>query len=228
MLQKNNFFMVLKRVISILLFFLIFKANSQTDTLAGKVPLSLSYYGNMLVNKGFKLSGDWICFEIKKTKIKKKRTKVLYKGLYVTPNLFYYKHIKSHDGLQIGLDLLWRRTNSKGWFRELGSGIGYFRIYNVGETYTINSSSTSIIRHRYKSRGYFTENFSFATGRKIQIQEKSSISPFLRFNTGFLYNYNSNFLVNLSLELGIRFVLSSNPNRGEHLKIEKIKENKGK
>ena len=227
-LQKNNFIMVLKRVISILLFFLIFKANSQTDTLVSKVPLSLSYYGNMLVNTGFKLSGDLICFEIKKIKIKKKRTKVLYKGLYLTPNLYYYKHIKSHDGLQIGLDLLWRRANSKGWFREIGSGYGYMRIYNVGETYTINSDGTAVSSYQYKSRGYFTENFSFATGRKIQIQEKSSITPFLRFNTGFVYNYNSSILINLSLELGVRFVLSSNPNRGEYLKIEKIKEKKRK
>ena len=227
-LQDDNFIMVLKRIITILLLVFALKANSQTDTLESKVPLSFSYYGNMLVNKGFKLSGDWICLEIKKTKIKKKRTKVLYKGLYVTPNLFYYKHIKSHDGLQIGLDLLWRRSNSKGWYRELGSGYGYMRIYNVGETYTINSDGTSIISHKYKSRGYFTENFSFAIGRKIQLQKNSSLSPFLRLNTGFVYSYNSSILVNLSLELGVRFVLSSNPNRGEYLKIEKIKEKKRK
>ncbi len=220
--------MVLKRVLSILLFFFIFKVNSQIDTTVSKVPLSFSYYGNMLVNTGLKLSGDWICLEIKKTKIKKKGKKILYKGLYIAPNLFYYEHIKSHDGLQVGLDLLWRRANSKGWFRELGSGCGYMRIYNVGETYTINSDGTSIISHKYKSRGYFTENFSFATGRKINLQNSSLVTPFLRLNTGFVYNYNSSILINLSLELGVRFVLSSNPNRGEYLKIEKIKEKKRK
>jgi len=218
-LKKNIFFVILCLGQVVL---------SQEDSLTDKVPFSVAYYGNTLVHKGLKLSVDWIWLEIKKTKIRKKGKKSIRKRLYTTPNLYYYKHIKSHDGLHLGLDILWRRSNSKGWFREVGSGYGYLRIYNVGDTYSLNSDGTSVINHKYKSRGYFTENFSFSTGRKIQLQNNSFFTPFLRLNTGLVHDYNSGFIVNTSLELGVRFVLAFNPDRGKYLKIEKIKDKKRK
>ena len=201
---------------------------SQEDTLTGKVPFSVAYYGNTLIHKGVKLSADWIWLEIKKTKIRKKGKKSVLKRLYTTPNFYYYKHIKSHDGLQLGLDILWRRSNSKGWFREVGSGYGYLRIYNVGDTYTVNADQNSVVNQKYASRGYFTVNSSFATGRKIQLQNSSYLTPFLRLNAGFVMNYNSSFLLNTSLEFGVRFALGFNPKRGKYLIIEKTKDKQRK
>lgn len=197
---------------------------AQEDTLRGKVPFSVSYYGNTLVHKGLKLSADWILLEIKKTKIKKKRQKVVRKRIYTTPNIYYYKHVKSHDALQLGLDVLSRRSNHKGWFREVGSGYGYLRIYNVGDTYTANADQNSVANQKYASRGYFTVNSSFATGRKIKLQRSLYLIPFLRLNAGVIMNYNSSFLLNTSLELGVRFALGFNPKRGKYRKIEKIKD----
>jgi len=43
-----------------------------------------------------------------------------------------------------------------------------------------------------------------------------------------VHDYNSGFIVNTSLELGVRFVLAFNPERGKYLKIEKIKDKKRK
>ena len=217
-----------KKIIFFILLSLGQMGYAQEDTLRSKVPFSVSYYGNTLVHKGFKLSADWILLEIKKTKIKKKGQKVVRKRIYTTPNIYYYKHVKSHDALQLGLDVLWRRSNHKGWFREVGSGYGYLRIYNVGDTYTVNADQNSVVNQKYASRGYFTVNSSFTTGRKIQLQNSSYLTPFLRLNTGFVMNYNSSFLLNTSLEFGVRFALGFNPKRGKYLIIEKTKDKQRK
>ena len=55
-----------KKIIFFILLSLGQMVYAQEDTLRGKVPFSVSYYGNTLVHKGFKLSADWILLEIKK------------------------------------------------------------------------------------------------------------------------------------------------------------------
>ena len=116
-----------------------------------------------------------------------------------------------------------RRLNKKGWFSEVGFGCGYLRVYNVGETYTVSENPNLIVKQKYASRGYFAVNSSFSTGRRINLNSGSYVTPFLRLNEGVVMNYNSSFLFNISLETGLRFTFSKNPNRGKYRKIEKIK-----
>ena len=102
------------------------------------------------------------------------------------------------------------------------------RIYNAGDTYIVNFDQNSVVNQKYASRGYFTVNSSFAAGRKIQLQNSSYLTPFLRLNAGFVMNYNSSFILNTSLEFGVRFAFSYNPKRGKYLIIEKTKDKQRK
>ena len=209
-------------VATFLLLFQLGKAQEE-ETILPKIPLSVSYYGNTIVHEGFKVSADWIWLGIEKTKHKKKKTKVINKGLYTTPYLSYYRHGRSHTGLQLGFDLLWRRSNPKGWFREVGYGFGYLRKYNLGKTYEVASDGSVGEAKNLASYGYATQTLCFATGKRINFQNNSSLTPFIRMNIDGVGNYNATAILNTSLEVGCRFILPFNPERGRYKIIKKTK-----
>lgn len=217
---KISYRLYIKVVFLGLFFCLIQKVNANNRSVSG-VPFSVSYYGNSLVNPGLKLSADFIWIEFSKLKTKKNgKVKNTRKKLSTTPYLSYYKHHQSHQGFQLGTDILWRRINNKGWYREIGFGLGYLQRHNLGDTWEVNNGMSEKLKGAY--RGYFTETFSFAKGKLISIEGKGDIIPFLRFNTDFISNYNSFTLPVLSIELGVRFTPSFSPKRG-HRVVEKIK-----
>ena len=219
---KMSYILCRKVVFLSLLFCVIQKVNANNRSVSG-VPFSVSYYGNSLVNPGLKLSADFIWIEFSKLKTKKNgKVKNTSKKLLTTPYLSFYRHHRSHQGFQLGTDVLWRRINNKGWYREIGLGLGYLQRHNLGDTWEVNNGTLENLKGAY--RGYFSQTFSLAKGKLISIEGKGDVIPFLRFNADFISNYNSFSIPVLSIELGVRFTPSFSPNRGHRL-IEKTNKN---
>lgn len=208
-----------------LLAFILFlqKANALNSTSRLGIPFSISYYGNSIVHPGFKMSADFIWFEFLKSKVQKNgNVKSSKKTLITTPYFSFYHHARSHQGFQLGTDILWRRTNGKGWFREFGLGLGYLNRQNLGDTWDVKNGVVQNLKGAY--RGYFIQSFSLSKGKHILRKSGGHVIPFLRFNTDFINNYNSSVIPILSLEVGIRLIPSFSPLRRYRV-IEKIKKN---
>lgn len=203
----------------------LFSSSYGQDDKGGRVPLSVSYYGNTFIHEGIKLSADWMWLEIQKSKGKK--DKEIRRQLYTSPYLSYYSHTGSHKGVQIGADALWRRCKPKGWFREAGVGIGYFRRFNSGETWEV-ADNGEVSKVGGSSRGYFTYGFSVATGKEFTLENEMTLAPFIRLNTNILLGYNTSSLLHANFEIGCRVTSLFTPKRGNAKIITKERKRKEK
>lgn len=190
--------------------------KSATDMLQPeKTPISISYYGNLILHPGIKLGLDYHLAGIHKTKIKKRKTKVIQKLLYTSPSIAFYSHQKSHSGLFISTDLGWRRYNNKCFYSDISLGLGYYGRINAGDTYEIKEGAA---QKRLGMRNYFTPSLSYSIGQSFKVNEKL-ISIFTKVNSNFILGYNTGWTPELSLELGLRI----NPNFGLNQGDVKIK-----
>lgn len=166
---------------------------------ADRTPLTLSYYGNLGVHPGFRASFDWNLWMLSKTKEKRKRSKTIHKLLYVSPNIAFYAHKSSHQALNIGADIGFRRYSKRFIYGEVAMGLGYQRRFNANETWVVNNGNVS---RKKGSRGYFSPSLSFGLGRTFNTPTPFSI--FGRLNTNLLVGYNATTVPEISTEIGIR------------------------
>ena len=88
--------------------------SAQKTISTAPIPFSISYYGDLFVHPGFKISADLKVYEFSKSKTKRSgKVKAITKSLIATPNLSNYWHVRSHTGLQAGIDILWRKAMEK-------------------------------------------------------------------------------------------------------------------
>lgn len=194
----------------IFLFGVIGSLSAQKTISTAPIPFSISYYGDLFVHPGFKISADLKVYEFSKSKTKRSgKVKAITKSLIATPNLSNYWHVRSHTGLQAGIDILWRKSNGKGWYSEMGFGMGYFSRNNWGDTWEVKEGETKNLNAA--RRGYSVQTVSFSKGKEITLERGLTLSPFVRWNTNFLNNYNSFSIPTASFELGVRFIPAFSP-----------------
>jgi hypothetical protein len=172
------------------------------------VPISVSYFGNMIVHPGVKIGADYTLLYIQKNKEKKKKIKVIGKMLYAQPNLSFYVHPKSHSALQTNLELGWRRIN-RILYTEYSLSMGYMRRFNIGETYVTDAEGNVTDIKNGTSRGYFTTGLSAGIGKNIRIRNNQYFALFTRLNALLITGYNAGVAVDASWEMGIKFNLGN-------------------
>ncbi|MCF6241852.1 MAG: hypothetical protein L3J74_10975 [Bacteroidales bacterium] len=185
-------------------------------------PISVSYYGNLIIHPGIKAGIDWNLLLIEKTKENKKRIKTVRKILYITPNIAYYSHKSSHKGLIISTDLYWRRYSKKLFYSEFGLGLSYYRIFNSGETWEINDDGI-VSNIGNTSRGYFAPSFAFALGKHFVYKKNIPVAVFIKINTNLLLDYNATSVPEFSFELGTAWTLNRGIKRGNVKTLSKHK-----
>jgi len=198
------------------------KQNAIFDS--NKIPLNISYYGNLVIHPGIKIGADWNLLMIHKTKEKKRKTKVIRKILYVSPNVAFYYHNNSNIGIIPSAEVGWRRYNNKLFYREVDFGLGYFHKFNMGETWEVTNDK--IEKKISSSRGYFTPSLSVAFGKVFLRKEKEPVTAFVKINANNLLHYNANSVLELSFELGFKFYTNKFFKRKIVKTIYKIKKRK--
>lgn len=183
------------------------------------MPISVSYYGNLITHPGIKIAIDKNLFAIEKLKPKKNKTVV--KLLYAQPNVSFYAHPKSHSGLLVALDLGWRRYGNRLFYTDIAIGAGYLRRFNLGETYVVDADGVVTEAKKGTSRGYFTPSASFAFGKAFNTKQEKNFSIFTRVNSNFVIGYSAGTNVELSIELGARIPFEFGIKHGEYKTIKK-------
>jgi hypothetical protein len=210
---------------SFLLIFLLtlFQVQGQTEgystpsvLLNDYSPVSMSYYGNLVFQPGFKIAVDRNLLLIEKSKVKNRKTKYTQKLIYAQPNLTFYVHPKTMSTIQLNTELGLRRYNKHLLYTEVALSIGYSRRFNSGETYLADEAGNITGIKKGTSRGYLATGISFGYGGIVFIQNKP-ITLYSRINANILTAYNAGVLLEGILEFGIRF----HPNLG--LKNNKVK-----
>lgn len=178
-----------------------------------KMPISVSYFGNLGIHPGTKISLYKDLVQINKTK---KNGNLIMKSLTVVPSISLYNHAKSRTGLILGSDLSWIRTGKWNFFIGPSLGLNYYGMFNSGDTWVVEGGIAS--QKGNSVRGYFAPSFSYTYGKNIK-----NIGIYTRLNSHFLMGYNSTTLPELSLELGVKFTPSFSLNKGKIKEINKTR-----
>lgn len=200
----------MKHILFWLLFLAPFSIFSQVEAYGGSegtstMPISISYYGNLMSHPGIKLGMERGIYFLSKTKGRSESPKTIHKLLFVAPSVAFYVHPGSHSGLLPAVDIGWRRYSPKLFFREFSVGLGYFRKFNAGETWEVNDAGNA----EYiggTSRGYFAPSVSLATGKAFSLSGNGSLAVFLKANTNFVTGYSAGIVFEYSAEIGVRVV----------------------
>lgn len=202
-----------------------FSASSQEKESNGSVlqpnnfaPISVSYFGNLVIHPGIKLSVDYPLLGVQKIKNKPKKVKTIQKLFFFQPNLAYFIHPKTMSGLHCAIDMGWRRYNNKLFYAEVGTGFGFMTRFNVGETYIANANGEIESVKKATSRTYLTSSLSGGLGKAWFTNNGTSMAAYTKLNTYFLRNYSASTLLETSLEIGIKI----NPDFGVKAKPIKI------
>ena len=191
-------------------------ANLKVLQPSSYVPISVSYYGNMITHPGVKLAVDYPAFGFTKFKAKRRKTKEINKLIYLQPSVAYFVQPQTFSGLLLAADVGLRRYNTKLYFTDAAMGIGYMWRFNHGETWQLDDNGDGHKKNIVSSKGYFAPGLSFGFGKLWIRENKNAISVFSRINSNFLFEYSAGILIEGSLEIGVKI----NPSFG--LKAEPI------
>jgi len=108
---------------------------------------------------------------------------------------------QTDNGLHSYYGLIWRKTNSKGWQRNIElNPLGYYRSF-LPETFEVKGDEASKVR--FPGRSYYAPSFTFGIGRLRKGKTRSGW--YLNFNYTLRAPYNAGALPAFSLQYGHRF-----------------------
>jgi len=165
--------------------------------------VSASYYGDLLIFSGFKLSAGWELAS--KTKTRKRSGKAIGKSTYLVPGLMNFGIRQGQKNWQLGADLERIRIHSKGnAYRLLQAGLYGNWTFNSGPTYTYDG--TDVGESYGTSRFYVVPDLAFGFGRKFGSQKLVDLAA--KFHAYGKMPYNSFFaLPGFAFELRLKYAL---------------------
>lgn len=181
------------------------QAQAQKPSTTG-FPISISYYGDFYAHPGIKIGTEKLLLSKTNEKQKRKVLKMKTRSLLVTGFVRAYTHPGNHRALGLGSELVYRKTKSSGWKKEVLLGAGYQRRFNKGTTYT--TDATGGVRNvPLASRGYFQPSLSFGIGKDLSVTMKAPFAWHLRTGFHLLAPFNSGTVMGLNAEAGIIYKL---------------------
>ena len=190
------------------------KIFNKEFNLGEHAPLYVSYYGNYVTHPGLKVGFDWNLMTIEKTKEKKNQIKTIRYLFLATPSVAFFNLSETYNALVVSGDISWRRYDKRLFYEEIGVGLGYYTLFNIGDTWETNADGT-VSNTGSSSNGYLAPSVSFALGQRFMLKNQTPMEVFTKFNTNFLMNYNASTIAEISLELGVRLNLNWGIRTGE-------------
>ena len=167
--------------------------------------LSITYLGEFITHPGFEVSYAQAFKQISKFK---KEKEIKYSFAYTT-SLGNYIHYGSHFGSIVEAGIKRLKSKGKKCTRIVEFEIGYFRQFNLGETYIIQENG-SAEKRLLTSRGYLLPSFSI--GFASDIHKEQPIQLYSALKIGGQLPYNTTIIPRVFLNIGITYKLSSNEN----------------
>lgn len=165
--------------------------------------LAASYYGDLLVFPGFKLSAGW---EVGAKTKRKKNGKSIEKNTYAVPSIMNFGIRGGQKNWLLGADIERTRVHSKGRaYRVLQGGLYGNWTFNPGTTYSFDG--TDIYESHGTSRFYMVPDIALGLGRKFGALSKP-VDIAAKFHAYGKMPYNSFLaLPGLAVELRLKYTL---------------------
>ncbi|MEQ9413579.1 MAG: hypothetical protein RIF39_07095 [Cyclobacteriaceae bacterium] len=169
------------------------------------VPITVSYYGNFLIDPGFKIGVERPFKIIQKTLLKKNGKKRINQHVFLnTVNLGYYYTAEHNHSFFLNTELGYRKVRKSGFKTETFLGLGYMRTFLTDETYKVEGDNVSI--DKAAGSNYFMPSLSFGIGYDNSVkQEPFPFAISLRPNVFIRYPYNGAVLPQLTIELNFSY-----------------------
>lgn len=162
----------------------------------------VAYQGGMILHPGLNLG---LAYPIWDKSREKRNSKLVRQELRLGLNAGFYYHRRMHTGLNIGPEIEWLRTGSRGGQFGLSLETGYLRTF-IPNTYEVDDSGSV-----YPARGSGTDHYFFSPGLRLgkayRVGEANTwswyIRPKLQFQTPYSFRTNKY----LQTEIGLNFKL---------------------
>lgn len=165
--------------------------------------VAASYFGDLVVFPGFKLSAGW---EIGGKTKKRKNGKSIEKATYLAPSIMNFGISGGQKNWLLGADVERIRVHNKGRaYRLLQGGLYGNWTFNPGTTYSFDG--TDIYESHGTSRFYLVPDFAVGLGRRFG-SLSNPIDIAAKFHAYGKMPYNSFFaLPGLAVELRLKYTL---------------------
>jgi|GEM_PF-1298249 len=178
-----------------LIVFQTISANAQLTSEVFK-KLNISYFGVSGTYPGIKLSSSLLEKSIGT------KSKILLLG-----GIGAYYHYQNNTGAFLSLDLRYKLINDKGLFGDFTLGAGYLRTFLAGKVYEV-SPNGEVKRIYLAGNNQFMPSLSIGIGKELK-KSNAPISEYFFRLGGFLqYPFNTMWLPNLTIEVGVSFNLT--------------------
>ncbi len=164
---------------------------------------SIGYYGHFGFHPGIKIGTQLDIKTTDKIKTKKRGELVKQKTTFISPQIGFYTHPRSHNGLLLNVEI--GRQHSKKdrpFYHSYALGLGYMAQFNSSLTYQQNSDGTFTTK-QYASKSYFMPSLSAEIGQTFN----SNIGWYSKISFGSKLFYNTGVSLEGFIELGLKFKL---------------------
>lgn len=204
--RTTGFFSHLKNTFIVVAAVLFFQQPAVAQRFAPEgVPVSFSYYGELLFHPGAKVSVEFPLWMKSKEKELKNRTKVRQRRLLLIPGAGFYVHPQNHTGVFLNVEACYRKITPKSGFKLEGlTGIGYQARINAGTTYVVDDDG-SVSEKQVAGRSYFTCQLGLGFGQDLYVKKQIPLAWHIRPYAVFSMPYNTTVMTSFDLEMGITY-----------------------
>ncbi len=174
------------------------------------MPITISYYSNLIVDPGFKVGIERPFLIIQKSKIRK-NGKLKFNRLQFlnTLNLGYYYTKEQNHSPFLNMEIGYRKIRKSGFKTEAFLGLGYMRTILTDETYKVDNNG-NVSKIDFAGSNYFMPSLSFGIGYDNSYRnDHFPFSVSLKPNIFFRLPYNHSVLTNIGMELNLSYQIGS-------------------
>lgn len=197
----------MRKPATILFIFLILQSafGQEAQKAERIVPVSFSYYGELIFHPGAKVSVEFPLWSKTKTKELKNRSKTKQRSVLLIPGAGFYVHPENHTAVFANVEAGYRKISAKSGFKIEGLlGIGYHAKINAGTTFVVEDDG-SISEKKVAGRSYFTTQIGLGLGQDLFVKKQIPVAWHIRPYVVFWIPYNTTTLPSFDLEMGITY-----------------------
>jgi len=118
----------------------------------------------------------------------------------------WFNHKNLNTGIWIKTDYIRRYRHKSGLFADFQTGLGYIRDFGEKESFTLNENGQYQV-NKNSSNGGLLVGFGMGTGYSVEVNEKYTIEPFIKYEAMLQTPYAKfvPFLPHLLLHVGTKF-----------------------
>ncbi len=167
------------------------EAHSDRSSAERRFAISIAYFGETLTHPGVSIGGGYTLLSR------------AWFSLHTGPTMGYYLHIRNHHALFGAVNLGLRATTTKGFFGELGGGVGYLHTWLAGAVYELKGDR--FVEVRQSGRPHLMVHGDVGFGWDYLPRRHIPVSWFFKIGCFGEYPYNTFMMPHFFVRIGVAY-----------------------